>query len=443
MCSYSMAMTIFMHFRHIIMSVSMILTHTCLYCHRELLAHLNKEQLTTLEQALCSAEGLGTLERNKNKAAIAAATAKKKHDTQQRQQSSSLALTNSSSTSLASTSDLPPALPPRSPTRSQSPSNGNSQTLTVPVEHHHHQRPSSAALLPTHNNSTQALSPMTISPNNGQLPRSRSYDLDSRDSSSTVFEPIPRPISVQRGQASVLVSGSAITVNRGGGAEGRDGTVVTIEEPEFPRLGVDQPVVNELPSRRERSSGTQLTNQQQQNTNRDGTITLNSSPATVASTPAGAETADNSPIAIQTSGEHLSTTITTSSTASLSLSPAKKGSSSTSGSSPSKHKRSKYKGPAGFPSAEDLMHRLFLGISGVADQLQSNHAKELRVILKHVFTVCQSEPDAPSAVLCSSNCSGAGHAGYEENNSLEPCTPEPQSPLITNSQSKCLKMMLI
>ena len=215
MCSYSMAMTIFMHFRHIIMSVSMILTHMCLYCHRELLAHLNKEQLTTLEQALCSAEGLGTLERNKNKAAIAAATAKKKHDTQQRQQSSSLAPTNSSSTSLASTSDLPPALPPRSPTRSQSPSNGNRPTLTVSVEHHHHQRPSSAALLPTHNNSTQALSPMTISPNNGQLPRSRSYDLDSRDSSSTVFEPIPRPISVQRGQASVLVNGSAITVNRG------------------------------------------------------------------------------------------------------------------------------------------------------------------------------------------------------------------------------------
>ena len=81
------------------------------------------------------------------------------------------------------------------------------------------------------------------------------------------------------------------------------------------------------------------------------------------------------------------------------------------------------------------MHRLFLGISGVADQLQSNHANELRVILKHVFTVCQSEPDTPlSAVLCGSS-SGAGHAGYEENNSLEPCTPEPQSPLITDSQS--------
>ena len=390
--------------------------------HRELLAHLNKEQLTTLEQALCSAEGLGTLERNKNKAAAA----RKKQNAQQQQ--SSLAPTNfsTSSTSLASTSDsltsdLPPALPPRSPTRSQSPPNGNSQTLTVPVEHHH-QRPSSAALSPTRS-STQALGAVAVSPNNsnGQLPRSRSYDLDSRDSNSTVFEPIPRPISVQREQASVLVNSGIIAVS-GGGAEGRDGAVVTIEEPEFPRLGVDQPVVNELPSRRERH--TQSTNQQ--NTNHDGT-TITSSSATNSTLGAG-----DSRIAIQaSSSEHLNTT-TISGTVSLSLSPAKKGSG---GSSPSKPKRSKYKGPAGFPSAEDLMHRLFLGISGVADQLQSNHAKELRVILKHVFTVCQSEPDAPLAVLCSS---GAGHAGYEENNSLEPCTPEPQSPLITNSQSKYL-----
>ena len=51
------------------------------------------------------------------------------------------------------------------------------------------------------------------------------------------------------------------------------------------------------------------------------------------------------------------------------------------------------RGPAGFSSAEDLMHRLFVAISGVADQLQTNHAKDLRVILKHVFAVCLSEPE--------------------------------------------------
>lgn len=39
------------------------------------------------------------------------------------------------------------------------------------------------------------------------------------------------------------------------------------------------------------------------------------------------------------------------------------------------------------------MHRLFVAISGVADQLQTNHAKDLRVILKQVFAVCLSEPE--------------------------------------------------
>ena len=39
------------------------------------------------------------------------------------------------------------------------------------------------------------------------------------------------------------------------------------------------------------------------------------------------------------------------------------------------------------------MHRLFVAISGVADQLQTNHARDLRVILKHVFTVCQMEEE--------------------------------------------------
>ena len=57
------------------------------------------------------------------------------------------------------------------------------------------------------------------------------------------------------------------------------------------------------------------------------------------------------------------------------------------------------KGPAGFASADDLMHRLFVAISGVADQLQTNHARDLRVILKHVFTVCQSESEDEPVVM--------------------------------------------
>lgn len=36
-------------------------------------------------------------------------------------------------------------------------------------------------------------------------------------------------------------------------------------------------------------------------------------------------------------------------------------------------------------SSEDLLHRLFLCVSGVADQLQSTSASDLRNILKSVF----------------------------------------------------------
>ena len=81
--------------------------------------------------------------------------------------------------------------------------------------------------------------------------------------------------------------------------------------------------------------------------------------------------------------------------------------------------KSKQKGPAGFSSAEDLMHRLFVAISGVADQLQTNHARDFRVILKHVFLVCQSEPE---------EC--------DLRQPTSPCTPEPTSPLDLQSQSK-------
>lgn len=87
--------------------------------------------------------------------------------------------------------------------------------------------------------------------------------------------------------------------------------------------------------------------------------------------------------------------------------------------------KKRHSGPGGFPSAEDLMHRLFLGISGVADQLQTNHARDLRVILKHVFTVCQ-EPDEVVQDMST----------LEECVRNEPCSPEPESPLITASQSE-------
>ena len=44
-----------------------------------------------------------------------------------------------------------------------------------------------------------------------------------------------------------------------------------------------------------------------------------------------------------------------------------------------------------FKSSEDLIHRLFVCISGVADQLQTNFASDLRAILKAVFLINASQ----------------------------------------------------
>ncbi|KAJ8317274.1 hypothetical protein KUTeg_005178 [Tegillarca granosa] len=49
-----------------------------------------------------------------------------------------------------------------------------------------------------------------------------------------------------------------------------------------------------------------------------------------------------------------------------------------------------------FRSSSDLIHRLFVCVSGVADQLQTNYAGDLRNILKSVFDIHSSEPYYPS-----------------------------------------------
>ncbi|XP_066476741.1 lateral signaling target protein 2 homolog [Tiliqua scincoides] len=46
-----------------------------------------------------------------------------------------------------------------------------------------------------------------------------------------------------------------------------------------------------------------------------------------------------------------------------------------------------------FHSSNDLIHRLFVCISGVADQLQTNYACDLRSILKTLFEVMATKPD--------------------------------------------------
>ena len=77
------------------------------------------------------------------------------------------------------------------------------------------------------------------------------------------------------------------------------------------------------------------------------------------------------------------------------------------------------------------MHRLFVAISGVADQLQTNHARELRMILKQVFAICQSEVEEPPLSPVREEKVGGEYP------TIDPCTPEPQSPFITaTAQSK-------
>merc|ERR1711981_319620 len=53
---------------------------------------------------------------------------------------------------------------------------------------------------------------------------------------------------------------------------------------------------------------------------------------------------------------------------------------------------------AKFKSTEDLLHRLYVCISGAADQLQSNYAGDFRSILRTVFqmNVTPDEDESPS-----------------------------------------------
>ncbi|NXL28917.1 LST2 protein, partial [Glaucidium brasilianum] len=46
-----------------------------------------------------------------------------------------------------------------------------------------------------------------------------------------------------------------------------------------------------------------------------------------------------------------------------------------------------------YGSAKDMLHTLFVCISGVADQLQTNFASDLRSILKTVFKIVASQAE--------------------------------------------------
>ncbi|KYO47939.1 lateral signaling target 2-like protein [Alligator mississippiensis] len=82
-----------------------------------------------------------------------------------------------------------------------------------------------------------------------------------------------------------------------------------------------------------------------------------------------------------------------------------------------------------YSSTWDMIHTLFVCISGVADQLQTNFASDLRSILRTVFTIVMSQPEAPATdkegdaclaetgpripncALCSTSHEGTGTTG--------------------------------
>ena len=61
-----------------------------------------------------------------------------------------------------------------------------------------------------------------------------------------------------------------------------------------------------------------------------------------------------------------------------------------------------------FKSSEDLIHRLFVCISGVADQLQTNFASDLRAILKAVFLINASQVEEEEDVEVDDEADSSG-----------------------------------
>ena len=87
---------------------------------------------------------------------------------------------------------------------------------------------------------------------------------------------------------------------------------------------------------------------------------------------------------------------------------------------------------ARFKTSDELVHRLFVCVSGVADQLQTNYASDLRHVLQCVFE-CNASPDdddaseedahdksasiierAPLVEQAASDVTSSAHAAVEE-----------------------------
>ncbi|XP_029645514.1 lateral signaling target protein 2 homolog [Octopus sinensis] len=96
-----------------------------------------------------------------------------------------------------------------------------------------------------------------------------------------------------------------------------------------------------------------------------------------------------------------------------------------------------------FQNSSDLIHRLFVCISGVADQLQTNFASDLRSILKAVFDINCSEPlvmadnaiESGSQLYTASSSHAMGSVGVPHHIAASGSTGSPSPPLLARSAS--------
>lgn len=99
-----------------------------------------------------------------------------------------------------------------------------------------------------------------------------------------------------------------------------------------------------------------------------------------------------------------------------------------------------------FSSSEDLVHRLFVCIAGVADQLQTNFASDLRNILKCVFLMNSSQTvedgetkdeSLPTDNQLASPLNDTG-TNHDRQDSLQEYEDDLEETTVANDQNMCM-----
>ncbi|XP_074602263.1 lateral signaling target protein 2 isoform X2 [Brevipalpus obovatus] len=87
------------------------------------------------------------------------------------------------------------------------------------------------------------------------------------------------------------------------------------------------------------------------------------------------------------------------------------------------------------PGSKELLHNLFVSIAGIADQLQSNYASEMRTILQNVYTIHCSSSDDNESYEEALEAHSDSHGG--ESSGLSSTTRSPSETVDSNLSSAC------